>query len=474
VTAWLIVGLALAQTVDPEAAARKAVDDFHARRYAEAREGFRFAVKYAPKNAGLWAYLGLSDGNLNDIPAAISDLEKARSLSPADPQILFNLGLFYGKSGNQEKSRERYREGLQVQPDDPGANQNYALLLMQAGLCEQAIAPLERLRKLQPLNPSVRVSLLECQVKAGHKSEAEVEARSFLEAPGVTVEQGLKMAAVLTEDGAGGAAEIVLTIVTGRYDESAEAHAGLGKLLLDRGEYEEAVRQLGRAAQLQPNTAGYALGLAEALLLWKHYAAAVQFLEAIRPKFGTLPDFRYKLGLASYALYRYPQALAEFEALLKDRPQADSAWYFLGNTWLAMGKLDNAEEAYHKAIGLNPKVAGYYAALGELLRRSEANRVSEATAALKEAIRLDPSDYLSKKELALCEEREGHLDEAAAQLEEVIRGHPGYKEAHVAFARVCYKLHRKEDGDREKRIVVQLEAEERVKQSAIRSPPQPK
>lgn len=473
-TVWWIVMLFLAQVADSEAAARQAVDDFRAGKYEQARQGFRAALTSAPQNAALWAYLGLTEGGLNDVPAAISALEKARALAPADPQILFNLGLFYGKAGNQEKSREAYRQGLQAEPGDPGANQNYALLLMQAGLFDLAIVPLERLRKLAPTNPSVGVSLIECRFKAGRKNEVEEEIRSFQSRPGATLEDSLKTAAVLAGDGASGAAELVLADATLRYDDSAEVQAGLGKLLLDRGQYEDAVLHLGKAAQLQPDKPGYAIGLAEALLRWKHYTPALQFLEAVRPKFGTLPDFRYELGLVLYAMSRYPQALAEFEALVKERPRADSAWFSLGNTWLAMGTLEAAEKAYRTAITLNPRDSRYYAALGVLLRSSEADRLTEAAEVLHKALALDPSDYMSMKELALCEERQGRLEQASALLQQVVLRQPDFKAAHVGLARISYKLHRNADGDREKQIVTQLEAEERAHQQARSAGPSDK
>ena len=472
--AWLVIGFQLAQGFDPEVAVRKAVTDLREGKYAEARDGFRAALRYAPSNAGLWAYLGLAEGSLNDVPNAIADLEKARSLSPKDPQILFNLGLLQGRAGNADKAREMYRQGLVLQPDDSAANQNYALLLMQAKQYEKALAPLNKLRGLQPSNPSVRVSLIECEIKAGHKEDAQREIQSFLGAAGVTLQDRMKTAQVLAEDHEATAAEIVLQDTVKRYEDSPEAHAGLGKLLLDRNEHEDAVRELGRAAQLSPDTPAYSLGLAEALLLWKHYTAALQFLEAVRPKFGTLPDFRYKRGLAFYGLYRYPDALGEFEALVKERPRADLVWFFLGNTWLATGKLENAESSYRQAIALNQSNASYYAALGQLLRQSEGNRVTEAIETLRRALKLDPSDYQSQKELALCYERSANLKGAQDLLEQVTRDHPHFSEAHVALARVYYKLHKKADGDREKDIVAQLEVEERARQAAIRTaaPPQ--
>jgi cytochrome c-type biogenesis protein CcmH/NrfG len=197
-------------------------------------------------------------------------------------------------------------------------------------------------------------------------------------------------------------------------------------------------------------------------------------LEAIKPKFGTLPDFRYKRGLAFYGLYRYPDALGEFEALVKERPRADLVWFFLGNTWLATGKLENAETAYRQAISLNQHNASYYAALGQLLRQSEGNRLPEAIEMLRRALVLDPSDYQSEKELALCYERSGNINGAQGLLEQVTREHSHFSEAHVALARVYYKLHKKAQGDQEKEVVAQLEAEERARQAAIRTASPPK
>ncbi len=471
-TAWVWITIALAlQAANPEAAARKALEDFHAGRYAAARDGFRAALKYAPQDAGLWAYLGLAEGSLNNVPGAIADLERARSLSPKDPQILFDLGLLYRRDGNAKRARELYRQGLAIQPDDAGANQNYALLLMEAGRYNEAMAPLRQLRALQPGNVSVRVSLMECAFKAGLPEAASSELRAFLEAPGITAEERIKAAQVLVEDHALPAAEAVLKDTVSRYEQSPEAHAGLGKLLLDRNEYEQAVRELGRAAQLAPDTPGYSLGLAEALLLWKHYGPALEFLQAVSPKFGTLPDFHYKLGLAYYGLYRYPEAQAEFEALTRDRPETDLAWFFLGNTWSAMGKLENAEACFRKAIALNQRNASYYSALGQSLRKSEQDRVAEAIEALRQALKLDPSDSQSRMELALCLERSRRLEEAQTLLQQVVRERPDFKEAHVALARVYYKRHQTADGDREKAALARLEAEERARQEAAKSPP---
>ena len=174
-------------------------------------QGFLIVLKSAPNNAGVWAYLGLTEGELNKVPAAITDLEKARSLAPDDPQILFNLGLFYAKTGNRAKAREAYRQGLKQQPDDLAQNQNCALRLLQDRKFEDAIAPLKYLHNLQPANRAVALTLIECLYKSGRITDARNEIQSLLDSPGATLDDSLKASSALVDNGAPAAAEILPT-----------------------------------------------------------------------------------------------------------------------------------------------------------------------------------------------------------------------------------------------------------------------
>src|SRR6185369_7353339 len=107
-------------------------------------------------------------------------------------------------------------------------------------------------------------------------------------------------------------AEAVLRSASAANPDSASLHAALGQILIKGHDYEGAVQELGVATQLNPDSADYNLSLSEALIGWKHYGVAIEFLNAVRPKFGNEPQFHYDLGLAHYNMNKMSEAQKEF------------------------------------------------------------------------------------------------------------------------------------------------------------------
>jgi tetratricopeptide (TPR) repeat protein len=452
-----------------ETLARQARDDFQAARYAAARDKLREALKQSPSNPALWSYLGLAEAQLNDLDSAIADFQKTLTLAPDDAQSFFNLGLLYGRKNQTAKAVDAYQRGLKLEPNNAPAIQNYALLLMAQGRFREAAAPLERLRAREAGNLPVRLTLIDCYSKAGMKSELAREVQAALELPGLTSSDCLRLAKMLLEDHQRESAGVVLEHAASMTPESAEAHYDLGLLLLDKSEYEGATRELGRAAQLDPTAAPYALRLAESLILWKHYGTALEFLMAVKDRFGSLPDYRYKLGLTYYSLHQFPRAIAQFEEVASEQPQLDTIQFFLGNCYGGVGDLEKAEAHYRRAIEIQPRNASYYTALAQVLRNISDENTDEAIADLEKALSLDASNTQSKHELSLCFIKKADYAKARDLLEQVVAKEPDLTSAHVALAQTYYKLRQKQDGNRESGIVRRLQAEERARQAALRN-----
>src|SRR5262249_51243939 len=125
------------------------------------------------------------------------------------------------------------------------------------------------------------------------------------------------------------AGEKVLRTAVAASPKSEALHAALGKFLFKQKKYEDAVQELGAALQINPNSQENTLLLSEALIGWRHFGVAVDFLEAVRSKFGSAPEFHHYLGLAYYSENKIKEAKAEFQEAVRLAPKLDRSEYLL-------------------------------------------------------------------------------------------------------------------------------------------------
>jgi Tfp pilus assembly protein PilF len=74
------------------------------------------------------------------------------------------------------------------------------------------------------------------------------------------------------------------------------------------------------------------------------------------------------------------------------------------------------------------------------------------------ALTLRPGHPLTRLQLAKLDNMTGKFAEAAATLEDLERTDPNWLDPHVELATIYYKLHRPEDGQRERDIVQKITA----------------
>ena len=435
----------------------KAQEDIKAGRYSQAEEDLSRAVAADPANWKLWNNLGVVRIQLGESESAIKAFERARRLAPQEAPPYFGLGFAYMKTSDYVKALEAYRGGLARDPNDVVANQNYAFLLTQNGDFRDAVEPLKRLKSLQPEDVSTQATLIEAYLKAGMKNEGEDEINQFLSAHIATMQEELSLAKLLLADGQGSPAVEVLRHTAATWPEAAEPHGELGLLLTKGQQYEVAVSELGRAAQLDPNSAKYALGLGEALLRWRHDSVALQYLLAVQTKFAKVPLYEFELGLAYYYLTQYPPALKEFENVAQEQPKSSQVQYLLGGTYQALGELEKAEDCFRKAISLKPDEASYYLVLASLLKKVHPADLTEPVSLSEKALALSPDNEDVKLLLASCYQTQGKLAEAQALLEAVVTSDPDFRAAHVTLAQVYFRQKKVKDAQQQESIAAKLE-----------------
>lgn len=459
----IVILLAASQTTgDPAALWQEAKGYLEHGQYAEARHVLTLAVNAAPNEGSFWFHLGVSCAELKDVDCAIRALERARKLAPKRAEVYFSLGLEYWHRGEVGKAKEVYQSGLALEPKEPRALQNYALLLMKTGEYAKAAAPLLVLKELPESGLAPRVSLIECYLHTRDRAQAERETDELLRAGIAAPADETKLAAILIEAGDPGAAEKVLRDSLARQPEQAKADAALGVILLNRKRYPEAAESLRQAVRLEPDSSEYAMAFAEALLLWKRDNQLIGFLKSVEPRFGGLPEFQYKLALAYYGAAKISETIGTLEKLLRMNPRRqDQIYFLLGNSYLTTGKLQDAEKAYRTAMQMNPKDPAYYEQFATVLRTEGPERVDEAIADLKRALQIEPSDASLALQLALCYESKGDIKSAAGPAEDAVRERPDLLPAHVALTRIYFRLGKRAEGQREKKTVAELEEKQR-------------
>jgi cytochrome c-type biogenesis protein CcmH/NrfG len=445
--------MATAESLWPQAKA--AMDQGN---FTEARRLLRQAVQQDPKDGALWFHLGVSCVELNEFDEAITALERARALAPRQADTYFNLGLVYWRTGNINKAKQSYRAGLALRPNESSALQNYSVLLMKTGDYKAAIAPLQTLKKDPKLGIPPRASLIECYLKTGQEADAERESEEIITANLAKPADQTKIAAILLENAAPGPAEKLLKNSLSMDPNQANANAALGEIYLKRKKLLEAADCFQRAVQLDPDSAEYAFGLVRTLFAMKRPAPVVTFLKSVETKFATLPNYQYALGLAYYDDHHYSEAATVLEKLLlSNPPREDKVEHVLGDSYLAMGRLDEAESAYRKAMEDNPKDPDYYVSYAAALRRDGTDKLDDAIVRLKSALLSNPGDWRIKLELGLCYQSKGQYADAAGLIEQAVQAAPDVTAAHVALATIYFRLGRKADGEREKKTIAELE-----------------
>ena len=88
--------------------------------------------------------------------------------------------------------------------------------------------------------------------------------------------------------------------------------------------------------------------------------------------------------------------------------------------------------------------------------------IDEAKGYLDRALRLKPADSMARYEAAMLKSTSGDYETAAKELEALVKDDPDWLEPHVELATLYYRLHRAEDGAKERQIVDALTAKQQA------------
>jgi tetratricopeptide (TPR) repeat protein len=392
------------QTQDLNRQFQTAVAEYDAGRLPEAAAHLEALLPYAERTFEVHELLGLVYAGESQDAKALKQLDIAVRLNPDSAAARTNLAASLAHAGKPELAEDQFRKALELEPANYDANHNLGELYIQSKKMAEA-APL--LQKAQEIHPSYDngydlalatylsgnlsqakqlVQNLEQIKNTGelHNLLAQIDEKNGEFVPAVNeYEVAAHMdpsegnlfdwgSELLLHHTYEPAIEIFQQGVQ-RYPNSARLQIGLGMALYSRGRYDEAVKALIAAADLNPSDPRAYLFLSKA------YDSSPNQADEVIQRFRRFAELQPGNGLATYyyamSLWKGKRAedqtvhLEQVESLLQKAialdPKLADAWVQLGNLYADRREYAKSIPDYESALKLDPNLADAHYRLGQ-------------------------------------------------------------------------------------------------------------
>jgi len=279
--------------------------------------------------------------------------------------------------------------------------------------------------------------------------------------------------------------------------DNATVHVNLGLAYIKTNHPKEAAEQFARSLMADPDNAKTLEMLAYSHFVMGDYALAAYEAGVVQ---RAMPDDHSSEFILGSSYLRLGMSLQAIPLVYDSVSQSKSpdAYKVLGEALLDMKGFAQALENFQKAASLNPKMPGIYSDMS--LAYTGLGKPDKAMDALKRELARDPNDFTANYLLGHDDRVNGdeaealrYLDKANksdpgnasvdyeyavlamqhedyAKAESLLRGIlqklPGYTDAHVLLAQVDFRLHKTDEGMREKAIVTALQQAEQTRSDA--------
>jgi predicted Zn-dependent protease len=190
----------------------------------------------------------------------------------------------------------------------------------------------------------------------------------------------------------------------------ADANYVLGLCYLNSQRYDDARKSFATQYDEEPNSAGAYLLLGTMLMHANLPELASQQAQKALELSPNFPLAHFMVG--EVALYKsdIPQAISEFEAERRINPDYAAVYDRLGDSYLRVDRLVDAQKALTKAISLDTTSTGPFILMGKVLLRSRDTQT--AIMYLKHAEKMDPGNYITHALLAQAYRTAGQDEDA--------------------------------------------------------------
>lgn len=343
-------------------------------------------------------------------------LEKA-DVDPLDKHEMWqawtDLGQACYVAGLFQQVQTAFLKALRYGPKDMASHFNVALGLHLNEKYEEALAAYLKANQIEPKHPKIWCNLGVLYFQMQQYALAESALRyATLASPDYARAWDNLAAALGAQDKLDEALDACQHAIELRPDYP-EAHFKMGVIHFSRNEFNEARRELQRAALL-PHLAAFSDCLQTMIhaRLEQTEAAEAAVLRAVRTdsKCDLLWMAWNDLGLAHYAEGDFQAAAVAYGEATMIKPDEAEAWFNLGVSYHRTGDLKAARDAYQQAVDLRESMSGAWHNLGIVC--GQINDQTAAMNAFRQEVVWAPTNVRAWYDLGVTLEKMGRREEA--------------------------------------------------------------
>jgi tetratricopeptide (TPR) repeat protein len=342
----------------------------------------------------------------------------------SNPDLLLKQAIDEQQHGDFSAAIRDYRKILELRPNDVEAKVNLGAALAHVGQFDEAIAIYRSaLTTLKDKNP-VLLNLALAYYKKADFENARQQFEILHDAQPNALQVIILLGASDVRLGKTDAALHLLEPLEGKYSQNMDFEYVLASALINtKGRRRDGVSRMEKVAKATSGADAYMIA-----------------------------------GATLLQLNDYEQARQDLEQALRVKPTLPGLYTLVGTARDKTGDVKPAEAAFREALKTNPDDFEANLYLGAILYKRR--DTDEAKGYLDRALRLKPSDSMARYEAAMLKSTSGDYATAARELELLVKDDPDWLEPHVELATLYYRLHRPEDGAKERQIVDSLTAKQ--------------
>jgi superkiller protein 3 len=384
-------------------------------------------------------FIALAGCNSNQSNSLAQKEYAKKQWNGARAGVLAGLAKDQYENGTFDKARVSIDDAIKLYPENPQFHILSARIAIEEGRLEAADKSLAQARQLDPRNAEADyLSGVVCQ-----RWQKLDQAAEFYRA--ATEKQPQELAYLLAQ------AEMLvglnrsdegLALLQSKviyFEHSPIIRDAVGQLLMQKGQYSQAVDMFRQASVLATEDMSIRERLAMAYMRTKQYNEAVDTLQRIvkNEEYSKRGDLFLALGEAQAQLRRTREARNNFNTATQLSPNEPAAWLGLGRVALELNDIKRAEISLRRAISIDPGNSEAHLLTGYVRLKQE--KLDEALAAFKKASALDTTDPVSICMIGLVLEKKGNGAEALKQYARALKIKPGDELATRLMAEVQLK-----------------------------------